>query len=265
MQDKSTKIFGLDFAHDPVGAAVAGICDAVERQVEGWKYTFFDAAVAERTTHLGEGNLKEYLSLARFHPEAQEIERAKQFSMLHTDVLMLLRLFAFTCKLPVLEIGPYVGGSTVAICRGLRASRRELPLISIEMGGSYADHPHVPSTDIIADLKRNIAEAGAKDIARLLNGHSRDRTVTEKVREILGGRKIGMMMIDSDGNVDQDWAIYGKLLAPNAIVVLDDYVSDFAADKATQVKPWADRMVASNRLRSLGVHGWGTWFGQVLA
>jgi len=265
MQAKSTKIFGLDFAHNPAGAVVAGICDALERKVGGWKYSFFDNAVVDRTTHLGESNLKEYLSLARFHPDAQEIARAKQFSMLHNDVLMLLRLFAFTCKLPVLEIGPYIGGSTVATCCGLRASKRGQPLVSIGMGGSYADHPHVPSKDIVADLKANIAAAGATDIVHLIVGNSRDADVVREVRDVLKGRQIGMIMIDADGSVEHDWAIYGELLGPDAIVVLDDYVSDLASEKATQVKPWVDRMVADNRLRSMGVHGWGTWFGQVIA
>ena len=184
--------------------------------------------------------------------------------MLHTDALMLLRLFACASKLPILEIGPYVGGSTVAISRGLRVSGRGLPLISIEAGGSYTDHPHVPSMDIIGDLKRRIADASVQDIVRVVAGHSRDASVVHEVRDALAGQRIGMIFIDADGNVDQDWEIYRELISHDAIVVLDDYVSDIATEKATQVKPWVDRMVAANHLRSLGVHGWGTWFGQVI-
>lgn len=265
MQDEGARstIFGLDFAHDPAASAVARICDAVEREVEAWKYRIFDDALAERTTHIGEASLKEYLSLSRFHPDYPELVRMKSVSMLHTDVLVLLRLFAVACKLPVLEIGPYLGGSTLAISHGLRASKQGLPVISIETGGSYPDHAHLPSRDIFADLKNNIERAGLGDVVHLVNGHSRDQAVVEEVRAKLGGRRLGMIVIDADGQVDQDWAIYGGLMAPHAIVVVDDYVSDVATEKATHVKPWVDRAVVDMKLRSLGVYGWGTWFGQM--
>jgi hypothetical protein len=52
-------------------------------------------------------------------------------------------------------------------------------------------------------------------------------------------------------------------MAPHAILAIDDYVSDIAVEKAALVRPWVDRMVAEGRVRSLGMHGWSTWFGQL--
>jgi predicted O-methyltransferase YrrM len=263
-EDTDSAVFGLDFAHDPAAAAVARICNAVERAIEPRKYEIFDNALAERTTHIGESNLKEYLSLARFHPAYPALLRARALSMLHIDTLILLRLFAYASALPVLEIGPYTGGSTIALCHGLRAAGRGLPLISIERGGSLPDHPDRPSSDIIADLERNVAAAGVADVVKLIAGHAREKAVVDRVAAILDGRQVGMLVVDSDGRVSEDWALYARFMAPHVILTIDDYVSDIAIEKAALVKPWVDRMVAEGRFRSLGMHGWSTWFGQLV-
>src|SRR4051812_2600822 len=85
-----------------------------------------------------------------------DIDRIKAISMLSPDVLFYLGLFASIVPGRILEIGPYVGGSTVALASGHGAGR--LPIISIEVGGSYETHPHLPSADILGDLRRNLQE-----------------------------------------------------------------------------------------------------------
>src|SRR5207249_6661081 len=46
-------------------------------------------------------------------------------SMLHTDVLLLIYHFARFSSGNILEIGPYVGGSTISAAFGARESRSE--------------------------------------------------------------------------------------------------------------------------------------------
>src|SRR6266700_4642013 len=56
-------------------------------------------------------------------------------SMLHRDVLLLIYHFAKFGTGHILEIGPYVGGSTIAAAIGARESGRAKKIISIEIGG----------------------------------------------------------------------------------------------------------------------------------
>src|SRR5688572_585275 len=69
-------------------------------------------------------------------------------SMLHPDVLALLYHFAAYADGPLLEFGPYVGGSTIAMARGMVDGARKLRIVSVEIGGKY-DHPHYPTSDIV--------------------------------------------------------------------------------------------------------------------
>ena len=75
------------------------------------------------------------------------IKACKGFSMLHEETLTLLNYFARIADGAVLELGPYIGGSTVAMAQGLKdvGSAR---LVTVERGGSYG-HPMLPSDDIV--------------------------------------------------------------------------------------------------------------------
>ncbi|PYK03639.1 MAG: hypothetical protein DME66_11605 [Verrucomicrobia bacterium] len=56
-------------------------------------------------------------------------------SMLHLDVLLLIYHFAKFGTGNILEIGPYIGGSTIAAAIGARESGSAKKIISIEIGG----------------------------------------------------------------------------------------------------------------------------------
>src|SRR4029079_3486960 len=73
------------------------------------------------------------------------IENARSISMLSKDVLSRLLLLASHTPGPILEVGPYIGGSTTALCGGARLTGARIA--SIEMGGSYPDHPSLPSNN----------------------------------------------------------------------------------------------------------------------
>jgi predicted O-methyltransferase YrrM len=161
---------------------------------------------------------------------------------------------------PVLEIGPYIGGSTIAIARGLADAARGFPVVSVELGGASA-HPQYPTPDIVASLRANLAERDLLAYCRLVVGNSRDAGV---VAEVARHGRFGCAVIDSDGHVEEDLALYRRLLAPGALLVVDDYYSPGAPDKEVTTRRDLDELAARRLVESFGVHGWGTWVGRLL-
>src|SRR5205807_9988473 len=77
-------------------------------------------------------------------------------SMLHLDVLLLIYHFAKIAMGNILEIGPYIGGSTIPAAFGARESGTPKKSISVEAGGRLKPRP-IPRRDILKDLKRKRA------------------------------------------------------------------------------------------------------------
>lgn len=206
--------------------------------------------------------LERYVHGIDFHPEIDLIWELNRISMLSPQVLLLLRFLAIVAKGRVLDIGPYIGGSTIAICSGLKAAGKS-PVISIESGGSYPNHPDIPSSDIFQDLLNNIDRFGYQEYVCLLRGWSNDAHIEKAVHEELGEEKIGLFFIDADGNVERDFRLYGRYFMDGCLIVLDDYTSDMAQEKEVLVKKWVDQMLDRGILEQLGVFPWGTWFGRL--
>src|SRR5215471_3383892 len=76
--------------------------------------------------------LMEYRSLEVRH-RLEKVGRAA--SMLHMDVLLLIYHFARFSTGNVLEIGPYLGGSTIAAAFGARESELQKKIVTVEAGG----------------------------------------------------------------------------------------------------------------------------------
>jgi predicted O-methyltransferase YrrM len=180
-------------------------------------------------------------------------------SMLHLDVLLLIYHFARNAKGDVLEIGPYIGGSTIAAAFGVRESGTPKKIISIEIGGRLK-HFRIPSKNIFKDLKRNLGQFGVSEDVTLINGPSFDETTTSTVRQILAGRDVGLFIFDADSNVRRDLDCYGDLFSNDCWVVIDDYCGP--AMKATPLRAQVDELVSAGRLVPFGYYGWGTWVGQ---
>jgi len=180
-------------------------------------------------------------------------------SMLHLDVLLLIYHFAKFGTRNILEIGPYIGGSTIAAAIGTRESGRPNKIISIEIGGRLK-HPKMPSTNIFKDLKKNLARFGVLEDITLINGSSFDAATTSAVREMLVGREVGLFIFDADDNVRRDLDGYGDLLSNDCWVVIDDY---FGPEMKTgPLRAQVDDFVSAGRLLPFGYYGWGTWAGQ---
>ncbi len=180
-------------------------------------------------------------------------------SMLHLDVLLLIYHFAKFGAGNILEIGPYIGGSTIAAAIGARESGKPKKIISIEIGGRLK-HFRIPSKNIFKDLKKNLARFGVLEDVTLINGSSFDETTVSAIRQMLGRGEVGLFIFDADGNVRRDLDCYGDLLADGCWLVIDDYCGPAA--KAAPIRAQVDELVSAGNLVPFGYYGWGTWVGQ---
>jgi predicted O-methyltransferase YrrM len=216
-----------------------------------------------------QGNVDDCLELMRKlieyrHAKAlhHQLMKAADHSMLDINVLVLIYHFAKVSEGDILEIGSFVGGSTIAAGLGARDSGRQKKIISIEPGGRLKDH-RLASKDIFKDLKKNLARVGLLDAVTLINGSSFEASTISAVRELVAPGEIGLFIFDADSNVRRDIDCYGDRLANRCWVVIDDYFS--ATDKGGPIRAQVDELVAAGRLVTLGFYGWGTWIGRWVA
>ena len=189
----------------------------------------------------------------------QRLEKVgRETSMLHMDVLLLIYHFARFDAGNVLEIGPYVGGSTIAAAFGARESGMQKKIITVEAGGSVK-HFRLSSRNIIKDLKKNLARFGVAEDVTLINGRSSDGAIISEVRQYLSSREVSLFIFDADNDVRRDLDCYGDLLNDGCWVVIDDY---FGPAKAAPLRAQVDALVSEGRLVPFGYYGWGTWVGQ---
>jgi predicted O-methyltransferase YrrM len=189
----------------------------------------------------------------------QRLEKVgREASMLHMDVLLLIYHFARFGAGNVLEIGPYIGGSTIAAAFGARESGTQKKIITIEAGGSLK-HFRLSSRNIIKDLKKNLARFGVAQDVTLINGRSSDEAIISEVRRRLSSREVSLFIFDADNNVRRDLDCYGDLLNDGCWVVIDDY---FGPAKAAPLRAQIDAVVSEGRLVPFGYYGWGTWVGR---
>ena len=179
-------------------------------------------------------------------------------SMLHMDVLLLIYHFARFSPGNILEIGPYVGGSTIAAAFGARESGLQKKIVSIEAGGRLK-HFRLSSRNIIKDLKKNLARFGVAEDVTLLNGRSFEERIIAEVRQAIDSGEVGLLIFDADNNVRRDLDCYGDLLSDGCWLVIDDY---FGPAKAAPLRAQVDALVSEGRLLPFGYYGWGTWVGQ---
>lgn len=221
------------------------IAGAIRRLVPRHVYTSDEVSRVANNWHLG--------------PHVELIAAINLKSMLHASTLTLLHHLAGKVRGAILEIGPYTGGSTIAMATAIRDG---IPLITIEMGGSYEQHPHLPSLDILADLDANLREFGVRERVTIINGISSVPATVSAVERHLAGRQIDLFFVDADGQVARDFAVYRRFLAKRAIIALDDFETSDAKEEPTRA--FVAEALSSGLVRELGVFPWGTWFGEYL-
>jgi predicted O-methyltransferase YrrM len=192
-------------------------------------------------------------------PLQHRLSKAGPYSMLSIDVLALVHYFAKAGEGDILEIGSFIGGSTIAAAMGARDSGKTKKIISIEIGGRLDNH-RLATRNIFKQLKKNLARFGVLDAVTLINGASYDEKTIAVVRQALGPKEVGLFIFDADDNVRRDLDCYGDRLADRCWVVIDDYFG--SSEKTGPIREQVDELVASGRLLQLGFYGWGTWVGR---
>jgi predicted O-methyltransferase YrrM len=191
-----------------------------------------------------------------------QLMKAADHSMLDIAVLVLIYHMAKVSDGAILEIGSFLGASTIAAGLGVRHSGKQRKFFSIEPGGRLKDH-RLATRDIFRDLKRNLSRADLLENVTLINGFSFDEKAIGTVKQNVGLGEVGLFIFDADANVRRDIDCYGDRFADRCWVVIDDYIS--ATDKAGPTRAQVDDLVAAGRLLPLGFYGWGTWVGRWLA
>ena len=181
--------------------------------------------------------------------------------MLSRDVLSRLLLLASHTRGPILEVGPYIGGSTTALCGGARLSGARI--VTIEAGGSYSDHPTLPSRDILFDLRANLRRWNNEAMVTIIEGFAQDHAARYRARQALGSEPVQLLFVDADGDVATILFLYRRLLADDVVLVLDDYAAEGAPDKIARVRPFVDDLVRQGAFVEYGVFEGGTWFGRL--
>ena len=231
----------------------------VGKLYHGTRYRIADVLATRRSSVPGKREVEAYVRATEMHPEFERTSRVKEISMLHTEVLLLLRYLARRSSGVIVEFGPYVGGSTVML-GGALVDSVDRPIVVVEPGGAHG-HPTIPSEDIFGDLEKNLEKYGCRDRISLIRGFSYQEETRAEIEKIVGDGRIGMLVIDSDGQVENDINRYHDLLSDDCILILDDYSSKRAPEKQTLIKKWVEDAEAVGRAETFGIYGWGTWFG----
>ena len=191
-----------------------------------------------------------------------QLMKAADHSMLDIDVLVLIYHMARVSRGAILEIGSFLGASTIAAGLGMRDSGMARRFISIELGGRLRDH-RLATKDIFRDLKRNLARVNLLDSVTLINSSSLEESTISAVKQQIGPGEVELFIFDAHANVQRDLDSYSDRFADRCWVVIDDYIS--ATDKAGPTRTQVDELIAAGRLLPLGFYGWGTWVGRWMA
>lgn len=119
----------------------------------------------------------------------------------------------------VMEIGTCHGGTLYMWCQAAdpAATLISLDLPSGEFGGGYRD--------CRGQLYQQFSQPG--QTLHLVRANSHEPATTERIRQLLGGRKIDFLFIDGDhtyAGVRRDFELYTPFVAPGGLVALHDVV-----------------------------------------
>ena len=177
-------------------------------------------------------------------------------SMLHPLVHMFAAAAYALTPGPVIEIGGYVGGLSCTL--GKLAAKAGFPVFTFEPGGAHTSHTHLPTSDILGDLRANLTASGVDRVVLLIP------QPFEAAAEAVGEAKATLLVIDADGNVRDKMAWMQGRLAPGAWVIVDDYIM---GGRRSQSKCFTTRahireLIGEGILTEMDVIGWGTWIGR---
>jgi len=171
---------------------------------------------------------------------AQLKSLGEKYSMLHPDLLTVLYYLAKHAEGNILEIGPFLGGSTMATAIGLRERSRGETFVTVEKGNEKVPSRLV-TDDIVRDLKQNLLDNGLAPLVQVVVGFSLAKETVAAVRAHLPPRSVNILVVDADGDVRGPLDVYHELLADQCWVVIDDYFASGIAAKKIRPDKAADR------------------------
>ncbi|MCZ8149508.1 MAG: hypothetical protein O9325_16875 [Roseomonas sp.] len=194
-------------------------------------------------------------------PSKPVVERVRNppISMLAPQTLTAMHLFAREAPGVVLELGAYVGGGTLVLLDGARTGGRRV--ITIEEPVSHPTHPHIPTENSVRDLRANLSRFAEASHHSLLEGASFEQWLLGSLLIRLMGEPIGFLAWDADTMFDRDLALLAPLLAPDCLLMADDYDAD--NPKSAPISRRVDALVTEGLVETIAVLPWGSWFGQL--
>lgn len=206
-------------------------------------------------------NITKILSEYRILPIYRALNLIKdRLSMLHVDVMQLLWHLVRYSNDSVLEIGPYLGGSTVAMGLAMKQRNKSEKIVTIEAGGSNPGLHFISSDNIITELDSNIKAFSCDDVVNIIEGDSRNDRVINQVTELLEKDSVTIVFHDADGRVDLDIEAHQDCIANEFYLVVDDYISPNDPEKEQRTRESLSRLDKILDMEHLGVYGWGTLF-----
>ena len=125
-------------------------------------------AIVVRDRHFEEQPLAQLARSYQRDPWWPELQSLRRISMLHYETLYLLRSLAARTKDAIVEVGPYIGGSTIATWP--RHPDRRRRALDLGRDGRLIPRCTVPTDNIITDLKSNVEAYGLAESVHILEG-----------------------------------------------------------------------------------------------
>ncbi len=183
-----------------------------------------------------------------------------KLSMLHVDVLQLLWHLVRYNNGAVLEIGPYLGGSTVAMGLAMKQRSQLERIVTIEAGGTNPGLHFIASENIITELKYNLLSFSVDDVIDVIEGDSRSSSVVNQICNKIKKKSVQIVFHDADGRVDLDIIAHQSIIADQFYLIIDDYISPNDPEKEKRTRDALEKLKETLEMESCGVYGWGTLF-----
>ena len=122
----------------------------------------------------------------------------------------------------VIEIGGAGGSASIAICWGLKHANSPVKLIVVEKceGGTRTKYGGFESN--LERYWQAVEFHGVKDQIDLFTEYLTLENGAEVLKKVTTS-KIGGLMIDADGHIHRDFALFWERLQPESPIVIDDY------------------------------------------
>lgn len=173
------------------------------------------------------------------------------------------------CDGDILDIGVGQGATTIAYATGLQNSGQNGQIHVVDQFFQHKRGPHRYS------LASNPEDAVERNVAVFLN-HLEQYGVSKRVNVFIGttnqaGKaklpidRLGLLSIDVDGNIDRDLGLFGDLVSPGGLIVIDDYhnsvnhhgrsnIAHQHGKSESDIREWAEALHISKRRQLLGKH-----------